>query len=57
MVRARILSIDDDIDLDLENLGFEKAIVPYKNSKVNENKIEVIGIDNAKEAVKVALGE
>lgn len=39
-----------------ENLGFKMAIIPRKHSRLDSIKMELIGVDNVKDAVKTALG-
>lgn len=39
-----------------ENLGFKTAIVPCKHVQLDNIKMEVIGVDDVKDAVKIAIG-
>lgn len=40
-----------------ENMGFKKAVIPRKNSQLNNIKMEIAGIDDVMEAVKITIGE
>ena len=39
-----------------ENLGFKTAIVPCKHAQLDKTKMEIVGIDDVKDAVKIAIG-
>jgi len=39
-----------------EKLGFQMAIIPDKNSFNDKGKIEVLPVNEVKDAVKIALG-
>lgn len=39
-----------------ENLGFKIAIIPRKHSRLDNIKMELIGVDNVKDAVETAIG-
>ena len=39
-----------------ENLGFKMAIIPRKHSQLDNIKMEIVGVDDVKEAVRIAVG-
>ncbi len=39
-----------------ENLGFKRAILPRKHAQLDNIKMEIVGVDDVKEAVKIAVG-
>lgn len=39
-----------------ENMGFKTAIIPRKHSSLKNIKMDIIGVDDAREAAKITLG-